>query len=42
MELTVQAGWGMGSIIINLGMTIVIIVSWFLWFKMRAYENKNA
>jgi hypothetical protein len=40
MELTVKAS-GLGSIIINIGMIIVILVSVFLWLKMRAYENKN-
>lgn len=41
MELTIKSS-GVGSTIINIGMIIVIIVSAFLWFKMRDYENKNA
>lgn len=41
MELKIKTR-GVGSIIINLGMIIVIIVSAFLWFKMRSYEKNNA
>lgn len=41
MELTIKTT-GVGSIIINTGMIIVIIVSAFLWFKMRKYEKNNA
>ena len=40
MELTIKSS-GVGSIIINTGMIIVIIVSAFLWFKMRTYEKNN-
>ena len=42
MELTIKTSGGVGSMIINIGMIIVIIVSAILWLKMRDYENKNA
>ena len=41
MELTIKSS-GLGSLIINVGMIIVIIVSAFLWFKMSKYEKNDA
>lgn len=42
MELqVVSTGGGLSSLILNVGMVLVIIVSAMLWTKMNKFEAKN-
>lgn len=42
MELqVVSTGGGLSSMILNIGMVLVIIVSAMLWKKMNTFETKN-